>query len=394
MNEQPKLVRLKISAPGKVILFGEHSVVHNKTAIAATLGLRTKLHFSENDSGLISLNFPSVGIEDTFSVDKAEEFFRFSSEEPWDDYLKSLTENFDRFYTGNKLSASQKTALITFFHCFSNVLPSCRGFDLRVDSDLAVGSGVGSSASFSVVLSTASLICKWLKDKGNYDGYIVRNGDNKISIKDDFRKLISELSLSCEKIIHGTPSGIDHNTILSGSMLEFVKSESGNKMTRIESGTIKILLVNTNVSRSTKAQVEKVKELKSKHGGIIENVLEAMGHVSKSAIEVLKDLKTKPTELNDLETKLSELININHELLRVLGVSHPSLEKMCSIAEKYGLSAKLTGAGGGGNGFVFVFSKTATEVVEDLKEELTQNGFTVTEATLGGPGLIVEELAY
>lgn len=132
-----------------------------------------------------------------------------------------------------------------------------------------------------------------------------RNGDNKISVKDDFRKLISELSLSCEKIIHGTPSGIDHNTILHGSMLEFVKSESGNKMTRIESGTINILLVNTNVSRSTKAQVEKVKELKTRHSGIIDNVLEAMGHVSKSAIEVLKDLKTKPTELNALETKLS-----------------------------------------------------------------------------------------
>lgn len=174
MNEQPKHLRLKISAPGKVILFGEHSVVHNKTAIAATLGLRTKLHFTENDSGLISLNFPSVELDETFSVDKAKEYFYFPSKEPWDDYLKSLTENFDLFYTEKNLSSSQKTALITFFHCFSNVLPSCRGFDLRVDSDLDVGSGVGSSASFSVVLSTASLIYKWLKHKGDYDGYIVR----------------------------------------------------------------------------------------------------------------------------------------------------------------------------------------------------------------------------
>lgn len=177
MHADESTLRLKISAPGKVILFGEHSVVHNKPAIAATLGLRTRLNFTETNTGLISLHFPSVGLEESFPVKSAKEYFRFCSKDPWDDYLKNLLGNFERFYLnfgGRKLTEGQKTALVTFFHCFSNFPSSCEGFDLRVESDLPVGSGVGSSASFSVVLSTASLTYKWVKEKEAFDTFIIR----------------------------------------------------------------------------------------------------------------------------------------------------------------------------------------------------------------------------
>ncbi|KAJ7113117.1 GHMP kinase, partial [Mycena epipterygia] len=46
----------------------------------------------------------------------------------------------------------------------------------------------------------------------------------------------------------------------------------------------------------------------------------------------------------------SALINENHEYLVMLGVSHLSLEtiRATTAALPYGLSTKLTGAGGGG----------------------------------------------
>ena len=43
-----------------------------------------------------------------------------------------------------------------------------------------------------------------------------------------------------------------------------------------------------------------------------------------------------------------ELFSINHHLLNALGVGHPSLDKACTIAQQFGLGAKLTGGGGGG----------------------------------------------
>uniref|UniRef100_A0A8B9TQ30 mevalonate kinase n=1 Tax=Anas platyrhynchos TaxID=8839 RepID=A0A8B9TQ30_ANAPL len=53
---------LVVSAPGKVILHGEHAVVHGKAALAVALGLRTFLCLRPGGEGRLRVRLPGVGV--------------------------------------------------------------------------------------------------------------------------------------------------------------------------------------------------------------------------------------------------------------------------------------------------------------------------------------------
>ena len=86
------------------------------------------------------------------------------------------------------------------------------------------------------------------------------------------------------------------------------------------------------------------------------------------------------------------LVEINQGLLYTCQVSHPSLDLICMTAKKYGLSAKLTGAGGGGFAYVLIPPNFSNEDVQKLSFNLTENGFSVTETTLGGSGVTIKSI--
>lgn len=59
---------LLVSAPGKVILHGEHAVVHGKVALAVALNLRTFLLLRPQSNGKVSVNLPNISIKQVWDV--------------------------------------------------------------------------------------------------------------------------------------------------------------------------------------------------------------------------------------------------------------------------------------------------------------------------------------
>ena len=114
---------------------------------------------------------------------------------------------------------------------------SCRelsGLKVTVLSDLPAGAGLGSSAAYSVCLSTAFLLgCGKIpfptkKTSGNA-GSLVKlrhiaeatnsdcgNGVTGKTWEQCHLDAISEWSLEAEKLVHGTPSGIDNTISTNG----------------------------------------------------------------------------------------------------------------------------------------------------------------------------------
>uniref|UniRef100_A0A915IHM8 Mevalonate kinase n=1 Tax=Romanomermis culicivorax TaxID=13658 RepID=A0A915IHM8_ROMCU len=57
-----------LSAPGKIILFGEHAVVYGKTAVAGSIDLRTYVSLFTSQDGRIYLSLPDLGVERTWML--------------------------------------------------------------------------------------------------------------------------------------------------------------------------------------------------------------------------------------------------------------------------------------------------------------------------------------
>ncbi|XP_026670975.1 mevalonate kinase [Ceratina calcarata] len=380
------MIQFKVSAPGKVILFGEHAVVYGKTAVAASVDLHTTLQFTElpETDEIVKVYFPKVNLFVSITLQQIREFFLTNND-------AGLVDNHEMFYNKVKefvgivkfANAQQKFSLEAFFYLFIYIAQKetihVKPFQVQLDTDLAIGSGLGSSASFAVCLAACFLHWSRLQ-KDIYE-------------KSDFSSpdldIISKYAMACERIMHGNPSGIDNSICTYGSLIEFKKNDYMKPIGDVP--PMKILLVDTRVNRSTKVLMERLLELKIRYPVIIDLIMDSINNISKEAIKLIEKLKSYPCtndkSLLDGYSQLMTLINMNQGLLATCQVSHPSLDRICAEAQNYALAAKLTGAGGGGHAFILLLPDTQPETITSISRKLIADGFTVKLTTLGGPGV-------
>jgi mevalonate kinase len=255
------------SAPGKVILFGEHAVVYGMTAIAASISdLRIFVKISPNPLSDISVILHDIRTEEaeSFTHSISFELLRtFVSENQTgnpliatnpDDWLISLLR-----VPFKNLPAAASQCLMSITYLVQRILPELTltkpdtGLFIDVRSEgLPIGAGLGSSAAFSVALAGSllrlrSYVCKvsHSDNQGRAEGVA---GGIGITPSHELLASINAWAYASEVVIHGTPSGLDNTTSCYGGAVKFKKGEDSFQRL-IEFPQIRILLTNTKVPR-------------------------------------------------------------------------------------------------------------------------------------------------
>ncbi|XP_008070615.1 mevalonate kinase isoform X1 [Carlito syrichta] len=374
---------LLVSAPGKVILHGEHAVVHGKVALAVALNLRTFLRLQPHSDGKVALNLPNIGVMRTWDVARLQVLDTSFLEQgdvtpPTPEQVEKLKE-----VAGipEDCAAPEHLSVLAFLYLYLAICQKQRALpslDITVWSELPPGAGLGSSAAYSVCLAAALLTACEEIPNPQRDG-----APNSRWMEEDL-ELINKWAFQGERVIHGNPSGVDNAISTWGGALRY---QQGKISSLKRPPVLQILLTNTKVPRSTKALVASVRNRLIKFPEIMAPLLTSIDAISVECERVLGEMVAAPAPEQYLV--LEELIDMNQHHLNALGVGHAALDRLCQVTMAHGLHSKLTGAGGGGCGITLLKPGLERPEVEATKQALSSCGFDCWETSIGAPGVSV-----
>jgi len=308
-----RIVVVSASAPAKVILLGEHFVVHGAPALVMAIDRRVSVAANLRSDKQIYIKSEAMELSGYFSTSG------FQIGEGRSEALKELEP------------------IHMVIRRILNLSKRDTGINVEIRSSVPIAVGLGSSASVSV--ATAAAVSRLL--------------DVQVS-KDE----VFHIAYDAERLIHGSPSGVDPAISTYGGVLLYIK-EKGITPLNIEVD-VPLVIGNTGIARSTGEMVAKVHDLRRRYTSIVDPLIKSCGNLVEEAIKALGS-----GELG----ALGELMNINHAMLSAVGVSNESLDRLVYAARNAGaLGAKLTGAGGGGCMIALVLPEKNREVAEAIEQ--------------------------
>ena len=312
----------KSSAPGKIILFGEHAVVYGRPALAVPV---TQVHadvdVTDSSRAGIWIDAPDIHLH--------AELNTLPSDHP----IASVIHNL-------------------FF--LSRVSPFPK-LNIKITSTIPVASGLGSGAAVTVALTRA------LSAHINYP----MNDEQ-----------VNAFAYEIEKLHHGTPSGIDNTVITYAKPVYFVK---GQTIETFKVGQPFIIVIgDTGISAPTKESVGAVRKLWEADKAQWERVFDQVGEIANETRNAIERGKPALSEVEVMK-ELGALMNQNHALLQELTVSSPELDNLVESARNAGaLGAKLSGGGRGGNMIALTQKENASTIAEALKSAGAQRTIITT----------------
>ena len=247
------------SAPAKIILFGEHFVVHGTKAILAAIDKRVTVTttFTENKTIKVNSELGTLEIPISSSHEEVKNEFR-----PF-------------VYLANKMIDSNQNV---------------NGLEITLDSDIPIGVGLGSSSACCVAAAA--------------------------SISELFKELSSEeilnLSIEAEKTIFPDTSGADCTICTYGGMIEYPSIE------KIDSTfDLNLVIANSMIPHNTKNSVEKVNKFKENNEERFSQLCDLENILIDEAITTMKNNDATALGLKMSENqKYLEEIQISNDTLR------------------------------------------------------------------------------
>lgn len=385
-----------VSAPGKVIVFGEHAVVHGRAAMAAAISLRSYLHVTtlSKSQRTIRLVFPDIALDHTWNIDEL----------PWDVFTRSKKPKYYDLVTSldqmliqamqpfidqvspkekpekRKIHQAAASAFLYLFLCLQQSTTAAAIWVLR--STLPIGAGLGSSASISVCMAAAHL--KQIH---------ILSGPHDDQPHDEIEtqlERINRWAFVGEMCIHGNPSGVDNTVSTRGKAVLFKREdyEKPPLATPVKDfPELPLLLINTKQPRSTAVEVAKVGTRRKQYPEVTEKTLDSIHACTMDAYELITNPDFSPQSQENIE-HLGDLFRMNHGLLVSLGVSHPKLEHIRELVDYTDIGwTKLTGAGGGGCAITLLKPDIPPAKLQNLQRQFEKEGFEEYRTTLGGDGV-------
>jgi len=247
------------SAPGKIILFGEHFVVHGTKAILAAIDKRVTVTSTFTDNKTIKVNSQLGTIEVPISSSHEE--------------VKSEFRPF--VYLANKIINSEQNV---------------SGLEITIDSDIPIGVGLGSSSACCVAAAA--------------------------SISELFNELSSEeilnMSIEAEKTIFPDTSGADCTVCTYGGMIEYPSVEKIDN-----TFDLNLLIANSMIPHNTKNSVEKVYKFKENDEERFSQLCDLETKLIDEVITAMKnnDATTFGLKMSENQKYLEE-IHVSNDILR------------------------------------------------------------------------------
>jgi len=295
---------LSASAPGKIILFGEHAVVYGRPALAVPVTqVQARAVILAHPIGPSSIEAPGILLNSPLDqIDPAHPLVR-------------------------AIRAVQEELRVTN-------LPA---FRLKITSTIPVSSGLGSGAAVTVAL--VRVLSAFLG----------------VPLADD---RINAIAYQIEQIHHGTPSGIDNTVITYAQPVWYVRGAPFERLKPAAPFTV--VIGDTGISAPTSAVVGDLRRRWNENPAPFEPLFDRIGAISREARRLIET--GRPEELGPLmdanHALLRELDVSCPELDRLTAAA----------LSAGALGAKMCGAGRGGNMIALVRQESAASVAVALSE--------------------------